>query len=132
MDEGFYGRGWVFPVRPDPNGSLPLLFGIEKIRQSIEIILSTAPGERQMLPEFGCGIHDLVFAADTAVLRGLIQAKIRDSLTRWEPRIDLLDVTVTSYPGQTNVLYVNLAYRVRVNNAFFNQVYPFYLQEGPG
>jgi hypothetical protein len=132
MDDGFYGRGWAFPVRPGPAGGLALLGGIEKIRQSIEIILSTAPGERQMLPEFGCGIHDLVFQANTAVLRGLLKAQIREALTRWEPRIDVLDVTVTSAPGANNLLNVGISYRVRANNAYYNQVYPFYLVEGPG
>jgi uncharacterized protein len=61
-----------------------------------------------------------------------LQAKIREALTRWEPRIDLLDVSISSLPGQTHVLYINIAYRVRSNNAFYNQVYPFYLQEGQG
>ena len=71
-DEAIYGRGWSFPVkpvvgaraelpgRPGVGGRMRYLSGEEKIRQSIWVLLSTAPGERQMRPDFGCGIHDLV------------------------------------------------------------------------
>ena len=131
--QGFLGQGWAFPVKlvPDQLGSF--LGGDEKIRQSIWIILSTAPGERQMLPEFGCGVHDLVFEPNTAALRGLVQARVRDALTRWEPRIDLLDVRVESpAPDERNYLVIRVDYRVRANNTFFNLVYPFFLDEGAG
>src|SRR4051794_5049863 len=105
-DRDFYGRGWAFPVRPGLDGRLAYLFGEEKIRQSIGLILETAPGERQMLPEFGCGIHDLVFQANTAALHGQMQGKVRDALARWEPRIDVLDVRVETSPDARNYLLI--------------------------
>ena len=74
------GRGWPFPIRPGPDGRMAFLGGEDKIRQSIWLILSTAPGERLMLPEFGCGIHDLVFQPNTAALRGRVQRQL--NLTR--------------------------------------------------
>ena len=84
-----------------------------------------------MLPEFGCGIHDLVFEANTAALRGLVREQVRDALTRWEPRIDVVDVRVeTPTPAQRNYLVILVDYRVRANNAFFNLVFPFFLDEG--
>jgi hypothetical protein len=106
--------------------------GLEKIEQSILVVLSTAPGERQLRPEFGCGVHDLVFQPNTAALRGLVQATVRAALTRWEPRIDVLDVRVESPADERNVLLVHIDYRVRDNNAVFNLVYPLYLDEGVG
>jgi uncharacterized protein len=132
MQDDLIGRGWNFPVKPDALGRLTFKGGEEKIRQSIWIILSTAPGERQMRPDFGCGIHDLVFQPNTAVLRGLVQNKVRDSLTRYEPRIDVTDVRVETPPEQRNYLLIRIDYRVRSNNSFFNLVYPFFLNEGAG
>src|SRR4051794_37035994 len=116
--------GWPFPIRPDEQGHLRLTGGEEKVRQSLWIILSTAPGERQMLPQFGCGIHDLLFEPNTAALRGLVQEKIREGLVRWEPRIDVLDVRVEPDGEASNILLIYIDYRMRANNAFYNLVYP--------
>jgi phage baseplate assembly protein W len=101
------------------------------VSQSIEIILGTSSGERQMRPEFGCGIYELVGEANTASLRGMVRQKVREALTRWEPRIDVLDVRVDSPDEQKNRLDIWIDYRIRSNNAFFNLVYPFFLIEGP-
>ena len=54
----FLGRGWKFPFGFDPaSGGVALSEFEENIRESVTIILGTQPGERQMLPEFGCRIH---------------------------------------------------------------------------
>ncbi|MDX1413879.1 MAG: GPW/gp25 family protein [Candidatus Promineifilaceae bacterium] len=133
MPAAFLGRGWPFPIKPDPTRQMAYLSGAEKIRQSIWIILSTAPGERQMRPDFGCGIHDLVFEPNTAALRGVVRARVQDALIRWEPRIDLLNVNVAiPGPGERNYLLIHIDYRIRSNNAFFNLVYPFFINEGAG
>ena len=132
MGPAFLGRGWSFPVRPDASGHLTFSAGDEKIRQSIWIILGTAPGERQMLPEFGCGIQDLLFQPNTAALRGLVQVQVRDALTRWEPRIDVLEVRVEIPPDGQNYLLIRIDYQVRSTNSIYNLVYPFFLNEGTG
>lgn len=131
-DHGFLGRGWAFPVRPGPDGRLAWAEGAERVRQSIWIILSTAPGERQMRPDFGCGVHDLLFEANTAALRGVMRERVRDALVRWEPRIDVVDVRVEAPPDQRECLLIRIDYRIRANNAFYNLVYPFFINEGPG
>src|SRR5436309_16090858 len=118
MDTNFLGRGWSFPVKPGPGGRLSFAGGEEKIRQSIWLILSTAPGERQMRPGFGCGIHDLVFQPNTASLRGTVQDKVRSALNRFEPRIDVLEVRVETprpeAPDEArNYLLIRIDYRVR-------------------
>jgi hypothetical protein len=132
MSQDIIGRGWAFPIKVGPDHRLSFLGGDEKIRQSIWIILSTAPGERQMLPEFGCGIHDLAFEANTSALRGVVQSKVSDALNRWEPRIDVLDVRVETPPEARNYLLIRIDYRVRANNSFYNLVYPFFINEGAG
>lgn len=132
MVKDILGRGWVFPVKPGADGHLHYTGGEEKIRQSIWIILGTALGERQMLPEFGCGIHDLVFQANTAALRGMLAEKVRTALVRWEPRIDVVNVRVEDPVELRNYLYISIDYRIRTNNAFYNLVYPFFINEGAG
>ncbi len=128
----FVGVGWRFPVKPDIQGRLAYVSGDEEIRQAIWLILTTAPGERPLREEFGCGVHDLVFQANTAALHGLVQEKVRTALTCWEPRIDVLDVRVESPEEQHNLLLIRIDYRIRANNAIYNLVYPFFLQEGVG
>jgi phage baseplate assembly protein W len=126
----FLGKGWTFPIKPDLAGRLTFTEGEAKIRQSILLILSTAPGERIMRPEFGCGVHDLVFEPNTPTLHGLVQMRVRDALTRFEPRIDVLAVDIEPAPERRNYLPIRIQYRVRRNNSFFNLVYPFFLREG--
>lgn len=131
QERDYLGTGWAFPLKPDLMGSLRYVSGEELVIEGIEIVLGTSPGERQMRPEFGCGIYELVGEANTAALRGLVGERVREALVRWEPRIDVLDVRVDSPEEQKNRLDIRVDYRIRANNAFFNLVYPFFLTEGP-
>jgi len=132
MMPNLIGKGWTFPIRPTPEGKLSLVSGEEKIRQSLLLILSTAPGERKMYPEFGCGIHNLVFQPNTEMLHARVQNQVRDALIRYEPRIDVVDVRVEMPPEARNFLIVRIDYRIRTSNSFYNLVYPFFLTEGAG
>ena len=134
MDPGIIGRGWPMTLKPAQDGRMRYLGGEAKVNQSIWIILSTAPGERQMRPDFGCGIHDLVFQANSAALRGVVEQQVRAALIRWEQRIDLMDVRVETDESDAigSRLLIHIDYRIRGNNAFYNLVYPFYINEGPG
>jgi phage baseplate assembly protein W len=133
MKGDIIGRGWWFPIKP-VSGRLHLIDGEEKIRESIWIILSTSPGERVLNPEFGCGIHDLMFEPNSATLRGEVQEKVRTALQRWEPRIDVLGVRTETPEGTDarNYLLIRIDYRIRTTNAFYNLVYPFFIREGVG
>ncbi len=124
------GSGWAFPVIPAADGRLVLVSDEERIRQSIWLILATSPGERVMLPAFGCGIHDLVFQPNTAAVRGSVQAEVNDALVRWEPRIDVIDVTAGAPAGQPEVMLIDIQYRIRATNSFYNLVYPLFISEG--
>ncbi len=125
----FLGIGWKFPLQVTPAGRIAQSRYEQRIEESIFLILSTAPGERVMLPEFGCGIHDLVFAPNNAVTLSRVTQSARKALTAGEPRIDVLDVAVESAPEQDNLLLIRISYRIRANNAIGNLVYPFYIQE---
>ncbi|MEQ9495391.1 MAG: GPW/gp25 family protein [Deltaproteobacteria bacterium] len=124
------GTGFKFPLRVDARGGLTWSSGREDIAQAIWIILSTVPGERQMRPEFGCGIHEYVFAPNNAVTRSQISSSVRRALTAWEPRVDVLEVRVEEHPSGDNAVLIRVDYRIRSNNALHNIVYPFYLEEG--
>lgn len=126
------GRGWPFPIKPKAANRMNYLGGEAKIQQSIWLILSTAPGERQMRPNFGCGIHDLIFQPNTASFRTVVETKVEEALLRWEPRIDVVEVRVESPVEARNYLLIRIDYRIRANNAFYNLVYPFYINEGIG
>lgn len=128
MPSEFLGRGWSWPVELD-KGMIPLSSYEDCVSRSILVILTTARGERAMRPDFGCGINDLVFAVNNATTAGLVAAEVRQSLLRWEPRIEVLDIAVGPGDGP-NELRVVLTYRVRATNNTFNIVYPFYLDGG--
>ncbi|MGA7413987.1 MAG: GPW/gp25 family protein [Bryobacteraceae bacterium] len=128
MAADFLGRGWKFPVDRDKDDAshIALTEAASNIEDSIWIILATAAGERVMRPDFGCGIHRLVFAVNDSETIGLVKQEVHDALVRWEPRIDVLDIGVET-KGRGEVLLINIQYRVRVTNNFFNLVFPFYL-----
>lgn len=128
VDHGFLGSGWAFPVILDEDHGVRMTAdGQEAIRQSIWMILSTAPGERVMRPDFGCGIHDFVFDVHDAGTAGRICRRVREALANWEPRIDVLDVAAVPDTAAPNRLLIEINYQVRGSNSRFNLVYPFYL-----
>lgn len=127
----FLGRGWQFPVKVDTaNGKILISEYEQDIREAIWIILSTAKGERVMQPDFGCGIHNFVFATLSTTTLEMVKKSVLDGLTRWEPRIQLNNVTVSPEAGNVGKLLIEISYRVRKTNNEFNLVYPFYLQGG--
>ena len=98
MAEQFIGAGLAFPMQVDATGGIALVRREREIEESIRLILTTAPGERPMRPEFGCGIHDFVFAPADSSTAGQIAYEVRTALERWEPRIDVAEV---EYPSTT-------------------------------
>jgi phage baseplate assembly protein W len=126
MAAEFVGQGLGFPLRIDPTGSLGLVSDHAEIRESIRLILGTAYGERPMRPEFGCGIHDLVFAPANARTAGRAAYEVQASLRRWEPRIDVTDIDVTFEEGGIGIMYLSITYVIRGTNDPRNLVFPFY------
>ena len=97
----FLGAGWRFPLQVTPGGRIAMARYEQRIEESIVLILSTARGERVMLPEFGCGIHDIVFAPNDARTVALVAHEVRRALVTYESRIDLLDVRCTEVAPPT-------------------------------
>ena len=129
----FLGRGFAFPPQVDPvTGKFRMAEGEEDIRQAIYIILMTRLKERAMRPDFGCNLQDYIFdLPDAAFESGLIR-EAEDALTRYEPRIRQVNVTVDRKERLTGIIYLNISYYVRATNNPNNRVFPYYLEEGIG
>jgi Bacteriophage baseplate protein W len=123
----FIGRGILFPMRVDQSGSIALGHGADDIDASIRMAIVTAPGERVMRPQFGCRIWDLLFEPINANTLGLMAEAVRDTVSQWEPRVDLEELQVE--PDQDNParVMIHMSYRVRATNDRRNLVYPFYV-----
>jgi phage baseplate assembly protein W len=132
----FIGRGVMWPMRVDQSGSIAMTHGADDLGSSIRMVLSTAPGERLMRPNFGCAIWELMFEPVNANTMGLMARSVRDALGQWEPRIDVTDVRVI--PDVTDELkgsqvdvhgrvHIEVDYRVKATNDRRNLVFPFYV-----
>ena len=127
MSGDFIGAGWAFPLRTDATGGIALVRREQEVEESIRLILGTAIGERPMRPEFGCGIHDYIFAPTDASTAGRIAYEVRASLRRWEPRIEVADVVVDVADDDPALLYIDIRYTFTGTNDPRNLVFPFYV-----
>lgn len=124
FDNKWIGRGMEMPYPFNPNtGGIQINTGSDRLHQSIHYILSTIPGERFFLPEFGSKLYLLLFEPNDYILRDLIQVYIKEALDRWEPRITVLSVE-TQDTGDTTVP-VMITFRIKATNMIDNYVYPF-------
>lgn len=132
MSRAFLGKGWKFPVKVNVRGGLSYSSNERDIEEAIWIILGTAKGERLMKADFGCGIHDLVFAPINPTTMGDIRHHVKGALSKWEPRIQVLEVEVEQDMEITSMLLIRINYRVLSTNTYANMVYPFHLTERGG
>jgi phage baseplate assembly protein W len=121
------GSGVAFPLQVDRRGGIALAHDETDVDQAIQLILGTAPGERPMRPEFGCGVHDFVFDTIDAGTVARMETEIRSALDRWEPRIEVLSVEFDLDGVDRGELLIGIDYRLRHNNHMRNLVYPFYV-----
>ena len=111
MNKEFLGRGWAFPFHFDPaTGAVAYSEFEENIRQNIMVIIGTRPGERQMLYDFGCQIHELMFAPSNSSTARLACRYVEEALQRWEPRIEVLQVDSNFDPS--GAIMVQVVYRI--------------------
>jgi len=123
----FLGSGLAFPMGVDQRGAISLVGGETDIAQAISIILSTAPGERPMRPEFGCAVHDHVFDVLDAGAYGAIENAVREAITRWEPRASVVSVDFDLGRRSEGCLGIVLTYEIPEVPGVRNLVHPFYV-----
>ena len=130
MSDDFVGAGIAFPLRTDSTGGLALVRRHREVEEAVRLVLGTSYGERPMRPEFGCGIAEHVFAPADATTAGQIAWEVEQALARWEPRIDVEDVTVTVDEASGSTMYIDITYVVKGTNDPRNLVFPFYVIPG--
>jgi uncharacterized protein len=127
MAQQFIGQGWKFPLETDATGAIALDGDDSNLEKAIRLILGTAPGERPMRPEFGCGVHKFVFAPADATTAGRLSVEVKRSLKQWEPRIDVRNVDVSVDEYDHNTLYIRIEYTTKGSYDPRNLVFPFYV-----
>ncbi len=120
------GVGWAFPAGVTGSGGVRLVGGGPEVDGAIRMILSTRPGERVMRPEFGCDLGALLFAPLNSNTLALAEQAVHAALARWEPRVDVTDVTTTADVDEARI-DIHIAYVVRATNDHRNLVHPFYV-----
>jgi len=129
-DSRFLGTGWKFPpVFSRESAAVEMVGEAEDIRESLWILMSTAPGERVMVPEFGCALWRMVFEKLDVTTTTEMEGLVRRAILRWESRVDVNDVVVAADPGVAGLVHINVAYTIRRINTRSNLVYPFYVNE---
>ena len=129
-EQAILGTGWSFPPtfsRADV--SVVMVSGVDNVRQSLWVLFSTALGERVMLPDYGSQIWQMVFRSINTTLLTQLADMVSQAILYWEPRIDVVDISVTSDASDAGRVLIMVDYVVRRTNSRNNMVYPFYLRE---
>jgi len=131
LHKSFLGTGWSFPPQFDnQSGSVDMLSDSEDIRSSLEILLSTRPGERVLLPEYGCQLDELLFEPLTTTMKTYMKDLIQTAILYHEPRIEVNKIELVDTGEMEGRILITVDYTIRATNSRFNYVFPFYLQEG--
>ncbi|MBO9700580.1 MAG: GPW/gp25 family protein [Sporocytophaga sp.] len=127
----FLGVGWKFPPTFDKtSGSVMLVSEEEDIRESLFILLSTKPGERTMLPEYGCDLNKMIFESIDSSLITEMKGMIENAILYFEPRIILNEIDISQDKTNDGLLLIDVQYTIRKTNKRSNMVYPYYILEG--
>lgn len=129
--QSFLGRGWSFPPEfSKENGAVKMLEDESDIKSSLQILLSTRPGERVMLPGYGCNLEELLFSPLNLTLKTYVTDLIKTAILYHEPRIDVKKIDIDPADELNGVLLINIDYVIRSTNSRMNMVFPFYKEEG--
>lgn len=128
-DKDFLGKGLRFPVSINLNGGVSSSQFEENVRQSLFVILGTAPGERIHRPTFGCRIHDLMFAPNNAMTAARAEVYCEEAIYKFEPRVEKVTCQALVNPDEPNRLDLRVEYVIAgKNDQKRNLVFPFYLK----
>jgi Bacteriophage baseplate protein W len=130
MGKEFIGKGWRFPIVPNPTGSLAWSEADDNVEHSLRVLLMTRVGERVMRGGFGSRLGEMVFRPGSAQNLREIEREIDAAIRRWEPRVEVLEVRAEADEDDAAHVTVGLSYRVRSTNTRDSLVFPFYLLRG--
>ena len=100
------------------------------IASSLEVLLTTARGERIMLPQYGCNLEELVFEILDTRMKTLMADKVESAILYHEPRIEVERIRLDDSREPEGVVLIEVIYRVKSTNSRFNFVFPYYRLEG--
>lgn len=129
-ERSFLGTGWGFP--PQFSKSLQnvgMLSDADDIQSSLEILLSTRPGERVMRPDYGCNLDELVFEPLTTTFKTYIKDLVSTAILYHEPRIEVNKIELEDTGELEGRILIIIDYTIRSTNSRFNFVFPFYKEE---
>jgi Phage baseplate assembly protein W len=129
--QSFLGRGWGFPPEFVKSAtSVRMTEAEEDIEKSLQILLSTRPGERILVPDYGCNLDELLFKPLNLTQKTYVIDLIKTAILYHEPRIDVEKISIDESTVNDGILLINIDYRVRITNSRKNMVYPFFKNEG--
>lgn len=131
-DKSFLGRGWSFPPTFDKKSTpgVEMVSAEEDIKQSLEILLGTSIGERVMMSDYGCNIHEHLFDSINTSQVHYLKELIRTAIIKFEPRIKLIEVFIDQSDFLDGILRIQVEYSILSSNTRFNLVFPYYKVEG--
>ncbi|MGA2823054.1 MAG: GPW/gp25 family protein [Bacteroidales bacterium] len=131
MPDSFLGTGWSFPPAFDKiTDSVEMTSDELDIQRSLQILLTTRPGERVMQPDYGCNLDEMVFEPMTTTFKTHIREMVKTAILYYEPRIELNKIEIDDSQETEGVILVIIDYTVRTTNTRFNYVFPYYKKEG--
>jgi len=131
MTRDFLGRGWTFPPSfARDAATVEMLEEEADIASSLEILLTTTPGERVMQPRYGCNMSELLFETLDTRMKTLMADKVESAILYHEARITLESVNLDDSQELEGVVLIEVVYRVKSTNSRFNFVFPYYRLEG--
>jgi len=132
-DKSFLGRGWGFPPQFERNNGVLELQMVSldvDIKESLAILLATAPGERVMQPSYGCGLKGMIFESIDESAITELKDLIERAILFFETRISLDEILVDTDSIYEGLIRIHIHYTISSTNSRSNIVYPFYFQEG--
>lgn len=131
MSTSFLGTGWSFPPSFDNiSGETAMLSDNADVESSLNVLLSTRPGERVMLPSYGCNLDELVFESMTTTFKAYVKDLVKTAILFHEPRIRLNDIRLDDSAETEGCILIIIDYTVKSTNSRANYVFPFYKNEG--
>jgi uncharacterized protein len=131
IQTSFLGTGWSFPPAFSKSEKQTAMLTDEAdIQSSLEILLSTRPGERVMRPDYGCNLDELVFEPLTTTFKTHIKDLVATAILYHEPRIEVNKIELEDTGDLDGKIVLSVEYTIRTTNSRYNFVYPFYRGEG--
>ena len=133
MDTGtsFLGMGWSFPPTfDDKAGAVMMVADEADVEQSLQVLLSTRPGERVMQPQYGCNLDTMLFEPLTTTLLAYIKDLVETAILYYEPRITVDNIDINTLQVEEGLVLIEVDYTILASNSRYNLVYPYYIDEG--